>query len=191
MEMANSWFGGGGRASGALMVLASLVFTVGALMWWRRQGEPLLVTSMGSTYVTWERGLVVAGLILNVVGLVLFQELLRGIGNPLLGRIGVYGYAFAAVFALAYELIGLSRGEAAYGLIVAYVVLAFLAQAAIGVALLGSGFLPAWVAWLAIGWNLIWLVVMPIVSPRDIYIPALHHFVPLVIGVLLILGTKS
>jgi hypothetical protein len=181
MESINPWFGGT-RNAGVTMILAFVVFTVGALMWWRRQGDPSLVSTMGGAYVTWERGLVVAGLLLNVAGLFLFDSLMRGAGNHYLGRLGIYGYAFAALFALTYEITGLMRGDSAYGLIVIYVVLAFLAQAAMGVALLATGFLPAWVGWLAIGWNLLWLIVLPFASPRDIYIPVLHHFVPLVIG---------
>ncbi len=59
-----------------------------------------------------------------------------------------------------------------------------------GVALLTAGFLPVWVGWLAIGWNLVWLIVLPFATPRDIYIPVLHHFVPLVVGVLLLMGVE-
>jgi hypothetical protein len=191
MVTVSSWFGGGGRASGALMVLAFLVFTVGAAMWWRRQSDPVLASTMGGAYVTWERVLIIAGLVLNVVGLVLFDELLRGTGNPLLGRIGIYGYAFAALFALVYEAMGLNGAAPVYPLIVIYVVLAFLAQATIGIALLSGGVLPVWVGWLAVGWNVIWLVALPVVSPRDIYIPVLHHVVPLVVGMLLVAGVKQ
>jgi hypothetical protein len=114
--------------------------------------------------------------------------LLRGAGNPILGRLGIYGYAFAALFAVVYEMTGLINGHSAYALIVIYVVLAFFAQAAMGAALLATGFLPAWIGWLAIGWNAIWLILLPVFSPRDIYIPVLHHFVPLCIGVLLLMG---
>src|SRR5687767_10313095 len=107
MEATNSWLSGSARSAGVTMVLAALVFTIGAVMWWRRQSDPLLAATMGGAYVTWERGLVVAGLVLNVAGLVLFNELMRGTGNHFLGRLGIYGYAFAALFALTYEVSGL------------------------------------------------------------------------------------
>jgi hypothetical protein len=73
-----------------------------------------------------------------------------------------------------------------YGSIVMYVLLAFLAQAAFGVSLLRTGLLPGWVGWATIVWNLAWLVVLPIVSPRDIYYPVLHHVAPLLIGIALL-----
>ena len=80
----------------------------------------------------------------------------------------------------------LRSGQFPYGLIVAYVVLAFLAQAALGVILLRAGFLPAWIGWAAIAWNVAWLVVLPILTPSDIYFPVLHHVIPLLVGIILL-----
>ena len=86
------------------------------------------------------------------------------------------------------EALSLSQGyEKLYALIVIYVVLAFLAQAVLGGSLLQSGLLAAWIGWLAILWNIAWLVALPVTSPRDIYFPVLHHVMPLVIGIALLL----
>jgi hypothetical protein len=66
---------------------------------------------------------------------------------------------------------------------VLYVVLAFLAQAALGTSLLQTRLVAGWVGWATIIWNLGWLLVMFIVRPRDIYYPVLHHVAPLIIGI--------
>lgn len=72
--------------------------------------------------------------------------------------------------------------------VVLYVVLAFLAEAAFGVALLRTGLVPAWAAWATIVWNLGWLALCAIVRPDDIYYPVLHHVAPALIGVALLLS---
>jgi hypothetical protein len=36
-------------------------------------------------------------------------------------------------------------------------------------------------------WNVAFLVVLPLTSPRDMYYPILHHVVPLLIGMALLL----
>jgi hypothetical protein len=46
--------------------------------------------------------------------------------------------------------------------------------------------LAAWLGWVTILWNLVWLVVLPVITPRDIYYPVLHHFAPLLIGTALL-----
>lgn len=76
--------------------------------------------------------------------------------------------------------------EKSYILMVVYVVIAFLAQAGLGGALLQSGLLPAGIGWAAMLWNLAWLVALPLFSPRDIYFPVLHHVAPLLIGIALL-----
>ena len=87
---------------------------------------------------------------------------------------------------MAAEALSLSLGEGfeqrGYALIVMCVVLAFLAQAAIGGALLQSRLLAAWIGWVTILWNLGWLVLLPGITPGDMYFPILHHLMPLLIG---------
>jgi hypothetical protein len=60
------------------------------------------------------------------------------------------------------------------------VALLFVADLILGGALLKSGLVPAWITWTLIVWNIGWLVVLPIVSPADIYFP-LPHFIPLLL----------
>jgi len=45
----------------------------------------------------------------------------------------------------------------------------------------------AWIGWVTILWNIAWLVVLTLFARRDIYFPVLHHVMPLVIGIALLL----
>jgi len=87
---------------------------------------------------------------------------------------------------VAAETFSLNRQEMIYAPIVAFVVLAFLGQAAFGAAILRTGLLPAWVGWATILWNLAWLVVLPIARPDNMYYPWLHYVAPLLIGIALL-----
>ena len=97
-------------------------------------------------------------------------------------------YIFGAFIVVAAETTYLSTREFVYPQIVVYVILAFLSQAAFGVSMLRTGLVAGWVGWATIIWNLGWLVILPIVSPRDIYFPVLHHAAPLLIGIALLVG---
>jgi peptidoglycan/LPS O-acetylase OafA/YrhL len=77
-------------------------------------------------------------------------------------------------------------GDTVHGLWTMYVVIAFLAQASIGGALLRSRMVATWIAWATILWSMGWLLILPAISPGDIYFPVLHHLAPLVIGIALL-----
>jgi hypothetical protein len=170
------------QLAGGLLILSGLVFTVGGLLY---AGRAIWKWPAAETaaYLTWERGFVLASILVNVLGLVLLEGLLRAAGDPFVARLGLVLYTVGAAVGVVAETGFLSRHEWVYAQVVVYVVLAFLAQAAFGGALLLTGFLPAWVGWATIGWNLAWLVVLPVVSPRDIYFPALHYAAPLLMGI--------
>ena len=84
------------------------------------------------------------------------------------------------------EALPLPRDAPSYPLIVSYVVLALLSQAALGAAILQANFLPRWVGWTVIIWNIGWLIILPIASPDDLYYPLLHHMMPLLLGFMLL-----
>jgi hypothetical protein len=90
------------------------------------------------------------------------------------------------VLNVLYETMELARTTPSYPLIVVAVVLAFLGQAAIGGGLRQGRLLAPWIGWTAIGWSLAWLAALPLLTPRDIYFPVLHHFMPLLIGAALL-----
>jgi hypothetical protein len=141
-----------------------------------------------ASHLIWERGFVIAAVLATVLGLVLLEDILHTAGDSVLARLGMVAYLFGAAVVVVAETAYLGKGDWIYPQVVLYVVLAFLAQAAFGVALLQTGLVAAWAGWTTVIWNLAWLVVMLIVRPRDIYFPVLHHVAPLVIGIALLVG---
>jgi hypothetical protein len=175
------------RAAGSFLVLGFAANLAGVLMFFIRGG-----TSGGvppsPAYFVWERSFLMAAVVLTAIGFVLLEGHLQNTDGRILARTGATTYLFAGILLVAAEALSLSQGyEKLYALIVIYVVLAFLAQAVLGGSLLQSGLLAAWIGWLAILWNIAWLVALPVITPRDIYFPVLHHFMPLMIGVALLL----
>ena len=108
------------------------------------------------------------------------------IGALLPARLAAATYAVGTALLLLGEARLLRSGHFLYGLIVAYVVLAFLTQAVLGAILLRAGFLPSWIGWAAIAWNIAWLVILASLTPGNIYYPVLHHVIPLLIGIALL-----
>lgn len=170
------------RAAGLFLVLGFVTNIAGVAMFQARDGAnggapPSLA------YYRWERGLFMAAIVLTAIGFVLLEEYLRTSDGRVLARIGATTYVFAGIVGIAAEALDLSgTGQSFYPLIVVYVVLAFLGQAAIGGALRQARLLAAWIGWATVVWNLAWLVVLPVVTPHDIYFPILHGLMPLLIG---------
>lgn len=132
-------------------------------------------------YLRWERGFVVAAVLMAVLGLVCTT------GDTVIARLGLVTYLVAAVVVMVAETTFLNTRQFVYPQIIVYVVLAFLAQTAYGVSLLRTGLIAAHPTQAAIRWNLGWLVVLPLVSPNDLYFPVRHHTAPLLIGIALLL----
>lgn len=170
-----------------LLVLCFVVFTFGGVLF---SGRAFLNWQIGdvSSHLLWERGFVIGGIIFTVLGLALLEDLLRAAGEPVFSRLGTLTYLIGAAVALVAETEYLGKRDWHYPRIVLYVVLAFLGQAAIGVSLLQTGLVAGWAGWVTILWNLIWLPVLVIFSPRNMYFPVLHHAAPLIIGIALLAG---
>jgi hypothetical protein len=170
------------RAAGFVLVLGNVAVLPGLLMFWIRGGHRGGAPP-SPAYFVWERSFVIAAVVLTAIGFVLFEGHLQDTAGRTLARMGATAYFFGAILVVAAEALSLTLGyEKLYTLIVIYVVVAFLAQAAIGGAVLQSGVLAAWIGWVSIVWNLAWLVVLPLITPRDMYFPVLHHLTPLLIG---------
>jgi hypothetical protein len=169
-----------------LLILCGLVFLVGGVLY---MGRAILnwTAAQSHAYLVWERGFVVAAVLINLLGLALLEGILRTAGDPVFARLGLITTFIAVAVVVTAEASALNDGGQAQAQIVTYVVLAFLAQAAFGVGLLQTDLLAGWVGWATVGWNLAWLVILPIASPRDIYYPVLHHTAPLMIGIALLL----
>jgi hypothetical protein len=133
-------------------------------------------------YLVAERGLFMAGILVSALAFCLLAERDR---DSVLLRIGTLGYLAAGVVGVVAETMGLASVQA-YPTTVAYVVIAFLSQAIIGLALALSGLVAPWLGWLTLIWNIAWLLGLSIASPDDVYFPVLHLLMPIPIGVALL-----
>lgn len=170
----------------SLLILCFVVFTFGGVLY---AGRAFLKWQIDETssHLNWERGCVLAAAVVTVLGLALLEEMQRAAGEPVLSRLGLMAYLLGAVVVVVAETAYLSKRDWNDPQIALYVILAFLAQAAIGASLLQTGLVAGWAGWATIIWNLAWLLVMLVVRPRDIYYPVLHHVAPLTIGIALLL----
>jgi hypothetical protein len=174
------------RSSAAsLLILSFVVFTVGGILY---TGRAIWQWPEAQTprYLTWERSFVIAAVVATALGLVLLEDLLSAAGSTGMARVGLAAYLLGAAVVLVAETGYVGTGEWAYPQVVLYVVLAFLAQAAIGVALVQTNVVSDWVGWVAIAWNLGCPPALLAFSRRDVYFPVLHHVAPLIIGIALL-----
>jgi hypothetical protein len=170
------------HAAGSFLVVSFVANLAGVVMFSIRGGASG-GAAPSPAYYLWERGLFMAAIVLTAIGFVLLEGYLHNSAGRVLARTGATMYVFAGMLGVAAEALDLSgSGQNLYPLIVVYVVLAFLAQATIGGALRQSRLLAPWIAWVTILWNLVWLVMLPLITPQDIYFPILHHLMPLLIG---------
>jgi hypothetical protein len=175
------------RIAAILLIACFVIFAVGGILF---TGRTIWKWPSAQTpeFLRWERGIVIAALLVNVLGFVLLEDLLRAAGDSLISRLALVTYVIGAVLIVVAETSFLSNREWATAQVVLHVILAFLAQAAFGAALLRTGLVPAWAGWTTIVWNVAWLALFAILRPADIYYPALHHVAPLVIGIVLLIG---
>ncbi len=180
--MANQNFWTFQRATGALLVAAISPLAFGLYLFNSRNGVQGGAPRSPALFV-WERGSILAAGVFTALGFVLLAATLQDTNGRVLVRLGASAYFFGAVLLTAAEAMRLQGGQSSYPLIVVYVVLAFLGQAAIGGALLQSDLLPRWIGWSTVIWNLGLLVILLMVIPWDIYYPIAHHLMPLLIGI--------
>jgi hypothetical protein len=174
------------RVAGLMLLLGDVIVFPGLMMFWIRGGHRGGAPRSHAHYV-WERGFIMSAVVPTAVGFMLLAGYFQGTNAFVLANIGATAYLFGGVLVVAAEALNLTLGyEKVYGLIVIYVIVAFLAQMAIGGALLQAGLLAAWIGWGAILWNVAGLVVLLLFSRRDLYFPVVHHFAPLLIGIALL-----
>lgn len=174
------------RAGGLFLVLGFVVNLIGVLMFNFSSGI-LGSIPRTTTFIMWERSLFALSVVLTIIGFVFLKRYLEASKGSVFAKIGAGIYLFAGVLIVVAEILSITlRYRQTYGVVTAYVILAFMAQACIGIALLQSGMVASWIGWGAILWNVAWLLVLPLISPRDIYFPILHHLIPLMIGIALL-----
>lgn len=170
------------RTAGAFLVTAILPLALGIFLFFNRNGVGGDAPQSLALFVV-ERGLILTAVVFTALGFALLDAGLYETNGRILARWGASTYFFGAVLLVTAEALRLPIGQVSYPLLVIYVVMAFIGEAAIGGALLQSQLVPAWIGWLTIAWNLGWLFILPITTPGDIYFPVLHHLMPLLIGI--------
>lgn len=173
------------RVTASLLILSALVFVVAGLLF---TGRAIWKWPAGETalYLRWERGLVMAAFLISVLGFTVLENLLYDAGGRVFARSALAIYLISAAVLVVAETNFLSSRGSLYPQIVAHVILAFLAQAAFGAAILQTGLVAPWAGWAAVFWNLGLLIIMPIFFAQDMYFPWLHYVAPLMIGIALL-----
>jgi len=186
MDMSGQSFISEQVVAGWMLILSGIIFVPGGLLF---TGRVILKwpSAQSQSYLYWERGLVMAAILVAALGLVMLERLLEAAGDGVLAPLGMAIFLIGTVLALAAEAFGLSHQTYEYAPIVVFVILAFLGEATFGASILRSGLLPAWVGWVTIVWNLAWLIILPIARPQDMYYPWLFYVAPELIGILLLI----
>lgn len=150
--------------------------------------------------------LFISGLIVTLLGLALLTLLLRDAGDATFSSLALVTLLFGGVLMVIYLAFPLGAGPVAaqetirtsvvpdsyvqltlgtQPLFVIYTILAFSALAAYGGAILFTHVLPHWVGWFAIVYGLAGLLLAGFTAGN--VPPFLHHLMPILIGVLLLL----
>ena len=127
------------RIAGLFLVLTVVATLPGFMMFWLRRGHKGGPPRSHAHWVV-ERSSILSGVILIAIGFMLLQSAFQNSAGAILANIGTTAFFFGGVLVVAAEALMLTLGyEKVYGLIVIYVVMAFLAEAAIGGAIIQSG----------------------------------------------------
>jgi hypothetical protein len=168
--------------------------------------EQLLVIAAQTSLFQWSFSLIISGLIVTLLGLAMLTMLFRDAFDRTFSSLALLVSLFGDVLMVIYIAFPLGIAPMAaqetartgvvpgyyvqltlwtQPLFVIYTILAFSALAAYGGAILSTRVLPHWVGWLALVYALAGLVLAGVTAGN--VPPFLHHLVPMVMGVLLLL----
>jgi len=168
--------------------------------------EQLLVIAAQTPLFQWSLSLFISGLIVTLLGLALLTTLFRDAGDRTFSSLALIAFLFGDVLMVIFLAFPLGVEPLAaqetvrtgvvpdfyvqltlwtQPLFVIYTILAFSALAAYGGAILSTRVLPHWVGWLALVYALAGLVLAGFTAGN--VPPFLHHLMPILIGVLLVL----
>jgi hypothetical protein len=170
------------RLAGVLLVLSFVLVIIGALMFVSQRGVDQSEL-LGTTRFAIERGFIMIAVIATAAGFLMLEESERNAQSHTLVSLGAMAYFFGAVLIVTFEAIRLSEGVQVYSLVVIYVLLALSGQAAIGAGLTQTTSFPQLIGWITLAWSVMWLIILPLATPGDVYFPVLQHLMPLIIGV--------
>jgi hypothetical protein len=106
----------------------------------------------------WQSNALTVGLVLTLLGLAALQVVLTESGDLLLARLGTIAYLVGVVLWIVDDALDLAGAGFIFELERDYVVLACLAIAAFGGAILRTQILPRWVGGAAVSWAVVWTV---------------------------------
>jgi hypothetical protein len=137
------------RVAGYLLVTGSAVLVVAAFLY----GNGAYPSGHA-----WQSNALTVGLVLTLLGLAAFQVVLTDSGDRLLARLGTIAYLVGVVLFIADDAIDLAGKGFIFELERDYVVLACVAIAAFGAAILRKRILPRWLGVTAVVWAILWAV---------------------------------
>jgi hypothetical protein len=172
--------------TGWLLILSALIFLPAGLLY---TGRAIWKWPRAQTqgYLYWERGLVIAAILVATMGFLLLAQRLESAGDRIVAPLGMLLILVGTVLVIAAETYFLSRQQWSSAAVSVFIFLSLLGQAAFGASILRTGLLPAWIGWATIAWGLAWMIILPIARPENMYYPWLHYVVPLLIGIALLL----
>jgi hypothetical protein len=171
----------------------------------RSYREKLLIIAKHPEEYRWGFRIILVGWVVAALGYVMLTVLLRDAGDPIISTlasvlflmgiasaIAFWGFSLTANVLAAEEM---ARTEimpeyykvlvmSAESLLGVYQLLALLATAGFGWALLQTGILPNWVGWITLGWGILWAGVH---IRSDETVPLLPMVMQIVIGISLLL----
>jgi len=172
--------------AGWLLILSALTFVPAGILY---TGRAILQwpRAQSQGYLYWERGLVMAAILVATMGFLLLTRLLDGAGDRIVAPLAMLLVLVSTMLIVTAETYSLSQQQSLSAAVAVFIFLSLLGQAAFGLSILRAGFLPAWVGWATIVWGLAWMIILPIARPDDMYYPWLHYVAPLMIGITLLL----
>ncbi|HZY44432.1 MAG TPA: hypothetical protein VFF70_06755 [Anaerolineae bacterium] len=171
----------------------------------RSYREKLLIIARHPEEYRWGFRIILIGWIVAALGYVMLTVLLRDAGDPIISTLASVLFLMGIVSAIAFWALSLTANVlaaehtarttivpeyyevlemSAESLLGVYQLLALLATAGFGWALLQTGILPSWVGWVTIGWGLLWAGVH---LRSDETIPLLPMVMQVVIGISVLL----
>ena len=168
--------------------------------------EQLLVIAAQTSLFQWSFSLIISGLIVTLLGLAMLTTFFRDALDRTFSSLALLASLFGDVLMVIYLAIPLGVAPVAaqntvrtgvapdyyvqltlwiQPLFVIYTIIAFAALVAYGGAILSTRVLPHWVGWLSIVYGLAGLVLTGLTAGN--VPPFLHHLVPILMGVLLLL----
>ena len=106
----------------------------------------------------WQSNALTAGLVFTLLGLTAFQVVLTESGDRLLARLGAVAYLLGVALWIVDDALDLAGAGFIFELERDYVLLACLAIASFGGAILTTRILPRWVGGLSVAWAVAWTV---------------------------------